>query len=72
VQRAISAHEARLADVTLRPRVGHIRWDEMRRADELIRAGRESALEAIDDIRRALDERAARPDARRADSAARP
>ena len=61
VQRAISAHEARLADVTLRPRVGHIRWDEMRRADELIRAGRDAALESIGDIKRLLDARAADP-----------
>jgi NTE family protein len=77
VQRAISAHEARLADVTLRPRVGHIRWDEMRRADELIRAGREAALESIGDIKRLLDARAAEladarnnaPDPRAADLA---
>ena len=59
VQRAISAHESRAADVVLRPHVGHIRWDEMRRADELIRAGRDSALEAIGDIKRLLDARAA-------------
>ena len=59
VQRAISAHESRAADVTLRPHVGHIRWDEMRRADELVAAGRDSALAALDDIKRLLDARAA-------------
>ncbi|HLL77747.1 MAG TPA: patatin-like phospholipase family protein, partial [Pyrinomonadaceae bacterium] len=31
VQRAISAHEQRAADVVIVPRVGHIRWDEMGR-----------------------------------------
>ena len=71
VQRAITAHESRAADVVLRPHVGHIRWDEMRRAGELIRAGRDAALESIDEIKRLLEERAGRPDARRADLAAR-
>ncbi len=72
VQRAISAHESRAADVTLRPHVGHIRWDEMRRADELVAAGRDSALAAIDDIKRLLDARAERPASQPADPAARP
>ena len=71
VQRAITAHESRAADVVLRPRVGHIRWDEMRRAEELIRAGRDAALESIGEIKRLLEERADRPDAQRADLAAR-
>ena len=71
VQRAISAHESRAADIILRPRVGHIRWDEMRRADELIRAGRDAALESIGEIKRLLDERAGGRDAPRAELAAR-
>ena len=58
VQRAISAHEHRAADVVVVPRVGHIRWDEMARAAELIRLGREAALESVGRIKELLEERA--------------
>ncbi|MDT7604301.1 MAG: hypothetical protein QOF61_2298, partial [Acidobacteriota bacterium] len=47
VQRTVSAHELRGADVAIIPRVGHIRWDEMARAPELIAAGEESAREVL-------------------------
>lgn len=57
VQRAISAHEQRAADVVVVPRVGHIRWDEMRRGAELIRLGREAALESIGRIKELIEER---------------
>ena len=57
VQRAVSLHEQRAADVVLVPRVGHIRWDEMRRGEELVRLGREAALESIGRIRELLEER---------------
>jgi predicted acylesterase/phospholipase RssA len=58
VQRAISAHEQRAADVVIVPRVGHIRWDEMNRAEELIRLGREAALEQVGRIKELIGERA--------------
>jgi hypothetical protein len=32
------------------PQVGHIRWDEMGRADELMDAGYAAALESIPEI----------------------
>lgn len=54
-QRAASSREAAQAHVQIRPRVGHIRWDEMRRADELIKLGEEATEEAIPQIRAMLD-----------------
>lgn len=50
VQRTASAHQRQLADVVLSPRVGHIRWDEMGRADELLAAGEEAARSALPTI----------------------
>ncbi|HVF49838.1 MAG TPA: patatin-like phospholipase family protein [Pyrinomonadaceae bacterium] len=54
VQRTAAAHQRQLADVVIMPRVGHIRWDEMTRADELIRAGEEAARLALEPIRQLL------------------
>lgn len=51
VQRTATAHQRQLADVCINPRVGHIRWDEMGRADELSAAGYEAARSAIPHIR---------------------
>jgi NTE family protein len=53
-QRSASAHEVRQADVAILPRVGHIRWDEMRRGAELVAAGEEAAREALPQIGRLL------------------
>ncbi|MCA1635258.1 MAG: patatin-like phospholipase family protein [Acidobacteria bacterium] len=47
MQRTSVVHQRQLADVCLSPRVGHIRWDEMTRADEFIAAGEESARAAL-------------------------
>ncbi len=51
IQRTGSAHQLSLADVVIRPRVGHIRWDEISRAGEFIEAGTAAALEMIDRIK---------------------
>lgn len=51
VQRTASAHQLQDADVVIRPRVGHIRWDEVGRADELISAGAEAARSTIERIK---------------------
>jgi NTE family protein len=51
VQHTASAHQLQDADVVIRPRVGHIRWDEMTRADELIEAGAEAARATIERIK---------------------
>ena len=51
VQRTASHYQIESADLVIRPRVGHIRWDEMGRADELIEAGYAAAIEAVPEIR---------------------
>lgn len=56
VQRSIAARDLRHAHIAIRPRIGHIRWDEISRADELMRLGAESAREAIPKIKRLLSE----------------
>jgi len=47
VQRTASQHQLEAADLVIKPRVGHIRWDEMARADELIASGYEAGVESI-------------------------
>lgn len=47
VERIVSSQERDNADVVIAPKVGHIRWDETRRADEFVKIGYESALESI-------------------------
>lgn len=47
VQRTVSQHALAEADLVICPRVGHIRWDEMRRGEELLAAGYEAGLESI-------------------------
>lgn len=55
VQRTAAAHQRQLADVVISPRVGHIRWDEMTRADELVAAGEEATRAALDNIKELLE-----------------
>jgi NTE family protein len=53
VQRTVSLHQLQEADLVIKPRVGHIRWDETARAEELLAAGYEAGIEniqAIDDL----------------------
>ena len=56
VQKTASHYQLELSDFVIRPQVGHIRWDEMGRADELIAAGYEAGLESIPQIRALIDE----------------
>ncbi|MCA1814913.1 MAG: patatin-like phospholipase family protein [Acidobacteria bacterium] len=53
-QRSATERELREADVCVLPKVGHIRWDEMARAGEMIEAGEAAALEALPQIERLL------------------
>ena len=46
VQRTASHYQLSTADFVVQPRVGHIRWDEIGRADELIKAGYEAGSES--------------------------
>ena len=55
VQKTASAHQLEMSDFVISPRVGHIRWDEMGRADELIAAGYEAGLKNIAEIRELID-----------------
>lgn len=55
VQKTASHHQLALADLVIRPKVGHIRWDEMGRAEELMAAGYAAGLESISEIRSIID-----------------
>jgi predicted acylesterase/phospholipase RssA len=39
-----------MSDLVISPKVGHIRWDQVRRGDELMAAGYEAGLESIPKI----------------------
>ncbi|PWT82988.1 MAG: esterase [Acidobacteria bacterium] len=55
VQKTASLHQLQTADYVIRPSVGHIRWDEMSRANELIKAGYEAGVESISEIRNVIE-----------------
>ena len=55
VQRTASSHQLEMSDIVISPKVGHIRWDEMGRADELMEAGYKAGLESIPKIRALID-----------------
>ena len=59
VERIVSSQEVDNADLIIAPKVGHIRWDETRRADEFLKIGYEAALESIDAIKEIIDRRTA-------------
>lgn len=56
VQKTASHYQLQSSDIVIKPKVGHIRWDEMGRAEELIAAGYESGLEAVPQILALIDE----------------
>lgn len=60
VQRTASLYQTEAADLVIKPHVGHIRWDEMTRAKELIAAGYEAGLESIPEIKAILKVASAR------------
>jgi NTE family protein len=55
VQRIAAQAQLDAADFVITPHVGHIRWDEMGRAEELLNAGREAALESLSRIRSVIE-----------------
>jgi predicted acylesterase/phospholipase RssA len=61
VERIVSNQEKANADLIIVPKVGHIRWDETRRADELAQAGYEAAIESMDRIKSLVEARAGGP-----------
>jgi len=56
VQRTASLYHQAAADMVIKPKVGHIRWDELARAKELVDAGYQAGLESISRIRELIDE----------------
>jgi NTE family protein len=54
VERVVSNQERADADVLVVPKVGHIRWDQTRRAEELIDCGYQAGIESIDAIKKAI------------------
>jgi NTE family protein len=57
VQRAVCRQHCELSDLVITPKIGHIRWDQVRRADELMAAGYEAGLESIPKIRALIESR---------------
>jgi len=55
VQKTSAAHQRHSADIVLSPRVGHVRWDEMTRAAELIAAGEVAARAALPAIKELVE-----------------
>lgn len=55
-QKTASRYQLDSADLVITPKVGHIRWDEIRRADELIMAGYEAGRVSIPCIKALIDE----------------
>ena len=55
VQRTASSYQLERADVVISPKVGHIRWDEMGRGEELMAAGYAAGLESIPKIKTLLE-----------------
>ena len=50
VQKTASDYQLSLSDFVIKPKIGHIRWDEMGRADELIAAGYAAGLASAPEI----------------------
>ena len=55
VQKTASQHQRASADFVVTPHVGHIRWDEIGRADELIKAGYEAGSESAPEILKLIE-----------------
>jgi NTE family protein len=55
VERVVNHQEREEADLIIVPKIGHIRWDQTRRAQELLDAGYEAGLESIDQIKELID-----------------
>jgi NTE family protein len=58
VQKTASRYQLESADLVITPKVAHIRWDQVRRADELIRAGYQAGLESVPRIQALIKETA--------------
>ena len=50
VQKTASHYQLSLSDHVIKPQVGHIRWDEMGRGEELVAAGYAAGLASVPEI----------------------
>jgi NTE family protein len=55
VQRTAAIHQLHDADVVVRPRTGHMRWDEWGRTEEFISLGQQAARSTIERIKHLLE-----------------
>ena len=55
VQKTASSYQLEMSDLVISPRIGHISYHKMGRADEIIAAGYEAGLESIAKIRELID-----------------
>jgi NTE family protein len=51
VEKIVSNQERATADLMITPKVGHIRWDQTRRSEELVALGYDAGLRSIDEIK---------------------
>lgn len=56
VQKTASSYQLQMSDLVISPKVGHIRWDEMGRAEELMEIGYAAGIESIPRVREIIDE----------------
>jgi NTE family protein len=55
VQKTASSYQLERSDLVISPKIGHIRWDEIGRGEELIAAGYEAGLASIPKIKALLE-----------------
>jgi NTE family protein len=56
IQRTVTHRQHEACDFVVMPKIGHIRWDQIGRMDELIRAGYEAGVECAPAIKALIDE----------------
>ena len=55
VLKSASSYQREMADLVITPKIAHIRWDQIRRAEELMKAGYEAGVESIPEIRALIE-----------------
>lgn len=55
LMRTVAKHQLNNADIIIRPKVGHLRWDQVGRSREFIEAGEAATLEVIGSIKNLIN-----------------
>jgi NTE family protein len=55
IQRNVSQRQQDASDLVIHPKISHIRWDQLRRADDLLKAGYDAGQESIPALRALCD-----------------